>query len=165
MNNVVIKPDYDFSKVRSIKVNQFSSRARYIGISDTVQNVFIQDLLASGYDVVSDDNVKVDCVIDGSITSFYRVREEWGDSGFYYGYPRRYYRRDFFAGSRPVYDGVVYTNRVNIGISARMTDVETGRVVWSDSINNESWDEYSAINGAVKSILKSVPKEKVNSKK
>jgi hypothetical protein len=165
MNNAVVKPDYDFSKVKSIRVNQFSSRKKYIGISDTIQNVFIQDLLARGYDVVSDVNIKVDCVIDGSVTSFYRVREEWIDNGFYYGYPGRYYRRGYRWVGMPVYDGVVYTNRVNIGIFARMTDVETGQVVWSDSINNESWDENSAINGAVKSILKSVPKEKLNSKK
>jgi hypothetical protein len=165
MNNAVIKPDYDFSKVKSIRVNQLSSRKRYKGISDTVQNIFIQDFLSKGYDVISDVNINVDCIIDGSVTSFYRIREEWVDRGFYYGYPGRYHRRGYFWASMPVYDGVVYNNRVNIGISARMTDVKTGQVVWSDSIKNESWDEDSAINGAVKYILKSLPKERINSKK
>jgi TolB-like protein len=165
MNNAVVKPDYDFSRVKSIRVSQFSSGKRYRGISDTVQNEFIQDLLAGGYDVISDSNVKVDCIIEGSVTSFYRVREEWIDNGFYYGYPGRYSRRGYRWAGMPVYDGVVYSNRVNIGISVRMTDVETGQVVWSDSVNNESWDEDSAINGAVKSILKSLPKEKIRSKK
>jgi hypothetical protein len=164
INNAVVKPDYDFSKVKRIRVNQFSSAKRYKGISDTVQNAFIQDLLAKGYDIVSDINVKVDCVIDGSVTSFYRIREEWIYSGFYYGYPGRYSRRYWWTGM-PIYDGVICDNTVNIGISTRMTDVETGQVVWLDSFNNESWDEDSAINRAVKAVLKSLPKEKVASKK
>jgi hypothetical protein len=164
INNAVIKPDYDFSKVKSIRVNQFSSGKGYRGISDAVQNAFIQDLLAKGYDIVSDISVKVDCVIDGSVTSFYRLMEEWVDNGFYYRYPGRYSRRYRWAGM-PIYDGVVCSNTVNIGISTRMTDIETGQVVWSDSFNNESWDEDSAINGAVKAVLKSLPKEKVLSKK
>jgi hypothetical protein len=165
INNAVVKPGYDFAKVKSIRVNQLSSRERCKDISGSVQSLLIQDLLASGYDVVSDANVKVDCVIDGSVTSFYRVREEWADSGFYFGYPGRYYRRGYSWVSMPMCDGVVYTNRINIGISARMTDVETGQIVWSDSISNESWDEDSAISGVVKYILKSLPKERVNSKK
>ncbi|MDR1474446.1 MAG: hypothetical protein LBS38_01980 [Endomicrobium sp.] len=164
INNAIIKPDYDFSKVKSIRVNQFSSGKRYRGISDAVQNAFIQDLLAKGYDIVSDTNVKVDCVIDGSVTSFYRIREEWIDNDFYYGYAGRYRRRYRWAGM-PIYDGVIYNNTVTIGISTRMTDVETGQVVWSDSFNNESWDEDSAINGVVKVVLKSLPKEKVISRK
>ena len=65
----------------------------------------------------------------------------------------------------PAHDGIVYNNTVSIGISARMTDIETGQIVWSDSFNNESWDEDSAISGVVKSVLKSLPKEKINSKK
>jgi TolB-like protein len=164
MNNAVVKPDYDFSKVKTVRVGQFSSVKRYRGISDAVQNTFIQDLLASGYNVVSDPNVNADCVIEGSVTSFYRVREEWIDNGFYYGYPGRYRRRYRWAGM-PAYDGIVYNNTVSIGISARMTDVETGQIVWSDSFNNESWDEDSAISGVVKSVLKSLPKEKIGTKK
>jgi hypothetical protein len=163
MNNAVVKSGYDFSKVKNIRVGQFSSGKRYRGINDVVQNMFIQNLLASGYNIVSDLNVKVDCIMEGSVTSFYRVRGEWVDNSFYYGY-RYYHRRNYWMGV-PVYDGGMYDNIVNIGISAHMTDVETGQVVWSDSFNNESWDENSAISGAVKSVLKSLPKEAVNNKK
>jgi hypothetical protein len=164
MNNAVVKADYDFSKVKSIRVSQFSSGKRHSGISDIVQNAFIQDLLVRGYDVILDSTVKVDCVIEGGVTSFYTQRQEWIDNEFYYGYHGRYRRRGYrWAGMPVVYSGTVVS--INIGISARMTDVETGQVVWSDSVNNESWDEDSAISGAIKSILKSLPKEKVNSKK
>jgi hypothetical protein len=85
MNNAVVKLNYDFSKVKTVRVGQFSSVKRYKGISDAVQNAFIQNLLAGGYNVVSDPNVKVDCIIEGGVTSLYRVREEWIDNGFYYG--------------------------------------------------------------------------------
>ncbi|MDR3195702.1 MAG: hypothetical protein LBT58_02815 [Endomicrobium sp.] len=164
MNNAVVKPDYDFSKVKSIRVGQFSSGKRYRGVGDAVQNAFIQNLLANGYDVVSEAKVKADCIIEGSVTSFYRVREERIDNVYYHGRSGIYSRRRNRWRSMP-YDAMAYNNTVNIGVSARMTDVETDRVVWSDSFNNESWDEDSAISGAVKSVLKSLPKEKVSDKK
>ncbi|MDR3306133.1 MAG: hypothetical protein LBS61_00400 [Endomicrobium sp.] len=165
MNNAVVKPDYDFSKVKSIMVGRFSSGKRYRSVSDAVQNAFIQNLLANGYDVVLDAKVKADCIIEGSVTSFYKVREERIDNVYYYGHCGRYSRRRNRWGSMPLYDAMAYNNTVNIGVSARMTDVETGRAVWSDSFNNESWDEDFAISGAVKSVLKSLPKEKVSDKK
>jgi hypothetical protein len=40
MNNAVVKPDYNFPKVKSIRVHQFLLEKDYRGISDAIQNVF-----------------------------------------------------------------------------------------------------------------------------
>jgi hypothetical protein len=161
VNRAVIKPDYDFSEVKTIRVGKFSSSKIYGQIGDTVGNAFIQCLLAKGYNVISDSNVSVDAVIEGSITAFHREREDvvW---------PIDVYRRrceyvfgEFDQRRRMniiVDDNVVIRNAI-IGISAYMTDVKTGQVVWSDSFTYESVNIDYAITGAIKYILKTLPRD------
>jgi hypothetical protein len=165
MNRAVIKPGFDFSEVKTVRVGHFSKDKIYHKADYAVQTVFIQQLLAKGYNVVSDVNMKVDAVIEGSITDFRHERTDvvYGGWGFRddVAYDRRYYNDGFYDRG---YGGFgvnrIYKNAV-VGISAYMTDVKTGQVVWSDSCTNEGSNLEVALGGAVKSILKTLPQEEV----
>lgn len=175
----VIKQDYDFSSVQSVRVGRFTSSVDYSNSGSAVQNAFIRQLLAKGYNVKSGRDTETDVVIKGSVTTYipdkkYLVRHESG--GFY---DERDGNTMIFTdgvteiGGSTVYDlgsafGMNASNRIiasnaTVGIYAYMEDSDTNEIVWSDSYTYEALDLSAALDGAVKYILRSLPA--ANSKK
>jgi hypothetical protein len=162
VNKAIIKQDYDFSSVKTIRVKKFSSGEIYNKIDGVVQNAFIQYLLSKGYNVVLDSNIRADAVIGGRVTAFRPESDDvifCTDGGYIWVYPDYFFENDlYYRRNRRVFfrDRVIFRSAV-VGISAYMTDVKTGQVVWSDSLTFESLNTDFAIVGAVKSILKTIP--------
>ncbi|MDR1695339.1 MAG: hypothetical protein LBR69_01715 [Endomicrobium sp.] len=177
-NRAVIRPDYDFSSVKTVMVGNFTSANDVYGTSGSaVQSAFIKYLLARGYKVVTDGRAGADVLIEGSVTMFqpdkkYLVR---GPDREYYWYGGVYTSDIVEIGGSNVYDlgtafGIDGENRIiasnaTVGVYAYMTDFGTGEVVWSDSFTYEGLDLSSALDGVVKYIIKTLPSEKVSQEK
>jgi len=183
-SRMAVKKDYDFSKVRRIAVLDFEGEG-----SSGVVDMFILDLMRSGFDVVERSRISsvlreqelggagrldpatvknigkvlgVDVLLAGSVSQFVPAQK----------------RTIYFAlGDTPVIipglyvvdkgdNYIVYATDAEIGIGARLIDVETGSVVWAASDSYRGLSTDTALQGAVVSLvdaLKSVfPKEKNN---
>lgn len=173
----VIKKDYDFASVKTVKVGSFAADAEYSNSGSAVQSAFIRQLLAKGYRVKVDRNAETDVIIEGSITTYapdkkYLVRLPEEDR-FHNRRDTRYvqpviYTSDIteISGST-MYDlgpafGLGEPNKImasnaTVGVYAYMSDTKTGEIVWSDSYTYEGLDLSSALDGAVKYILRSLP--------
>jgi hypothetical protein len=172
----VIKKDYDFASVKTVRVERFAADAQYSNSGNAVQSAFIRQLLAKGYGVTVDGNA--DAVICGSITTYapdkkYLIRLPEEDR-FHNKRDGRYaqpviYTSDIteISGST-MYDlgpafGLNEPNKImasnaTVGIYAYMVDSATDEIVWSDSYTYEGLDLSSALDGAVRYILRSLPR-------
>ncbi|MDR1195964.1 MAG: hypothetical protein LBL00_05760 [Endomicrobium sp.] len=169
----VIKPDYDFASIRSVRVGRFTSNTDYSNSGSVVQNAFIRQLLAKGYNVKAGGReAESDVIIRGSVTTYtpdkkYLIRLP-EDDGFGRGaYPVIYTSDITEISGSTMYDlgpalGLNEPNKImasnaTVGIYAHMEDSQTGEIVWSDSYTYEGLDLASALDGAVKRILRSLP--------
>jgi hypothetical protein len=171
-HQAVIKPDYDFSSIRSVRVGRFTSNTDYSNSGSVVQNAFIRQLLAKGYNVKAGREAEADVIIRGSVTTYtpdkkYLIRLP-EDDGFGRGmYPVIYTSDITEISGSTMYDlgpalGLNEPNKImasnaTVGIYAHMEDSLTGEIVWSDSYTYEGLNLESALDGAVKRILRSLP--------
>ncbi|MCL2335716.1 MAG: hypothetical protein FWC57_06600 [Endomicrobia bacterium] len=170
----VVKDGYDFSAVRTVRAGVFTSDRDYNNSGDAVQTAFMRRLLANGFNVVADPNAPADAVIEGSVTIWqpdqrFLVNTAGGGAAgvrrgrVIYGQPSVVQ----ISGSN-AYDlgpafGMGPGNRIvasnaTVGISAFMTDAQTGKVVWSFSYTYEGIDLASALDGAVRFIVRTIPR-------
>jgi hypothetical protein len=172
--NMAIKPGYDFSGIKRIAVLNFDGEK-----GSAAADIFILELMKKGFDVIERSRIEsiikeqdlgasgliepstaksigkifgVDAIITGSIIQYLPAQKRTvffpvGDTvvitpGLYLVERGNNY--------------VIYMTDAEIGISARMIDVETGSVVWvaSDSIRGFSTD--SAFQGVIISLAESV---------
>ncbi|MCL2798706.1 MAG: hypothetical protein FWD54_00255 [Endomicrobia bacterium] len=176
-NRAVIKPDYDFASVRTVRVGNFSSADNFANSGDMVQSAFIRQLLARGFMVVTDPNSNADVVIEGSVTTFspdrrYLVRMPPDDGRR--GHWRGGHRDMVEVGGSNVYDlgpafgfndgSRVIASNATVGVFAFMTDIRTGKVVWSISQTNEGLDLSSALDGVVRFMVRTIPRENVTAR-
>lgn len=168
----VIKQDYDFSSVKSVRVGRFTSNGNYSNSGSAVQNAFISQLLSKGYNVKTGRNAETDAVIRGSVTTYipdkkYLVRQS-GDGRVYDGRDVYIYANDITeVGGGTMYDlgpafGLNEPNKImasnaTVGVYAYMEDSATGEIVWAYSYTYEGLDLAAALDGAVKHILRSLP--------
>jgi hypothetical protein len=176
VSRAAIKKDYDFTKIKRVGVLSFSSRRAGIGeaIADEfmrqllMKNINVveraqlasilqeQDLGTSGYlDPATAKKAKallgVDVIITGTVTEYSPHNE--------YTYPStntttiRTIKGETKTIERP--SEIVITN-AQVGISARMIDVETGSVVWINSYTYDAMDIQTAIEWTVSDLLDSL---------
>lgn len=172
INRATIDPNYDFKKIETVRVGNFVSDSLYESSGGVVKNIFIKQLLENGYRVVLDEKADSDVTIEGSLTVFqpdkkYLIYSENNKSGRVNHAPVIYTNNIVEIGGSNVYDlgtafGFDGTNRViasnaTVGITAYMIDTVTGEIIWSDSYTYEGLDLSSALNGAVRYILKTLP--------
>ena len=178
-NRAVIKEGYDFSAIRTVRVGMFTSDRADNNSGDAVQGAFMRRLLASGFNVVVDQNVPADVVIEGSVTIFqpeqrFLVSTAGGHSNSGVRQKRVVYTQPTvvpISGSNAFDLGPAFGagpgNRImasnaTVGISAFMVDVPTGKVVWSFSFTYEGIDLVSALDGAVRVIVRTIPRTASN---
>lgn len=181
-NRAVIRPDYDFTAIKTVRVGNFASETVYDNSGSVVQNAFMKHLMAKGYRVVIDHSAQADAVIEGSLTTYqpdkkYLIRTPdtrngGRGKGRGRGHPAIYTNDVVEISGSNMYDlgtafGLGENNKImasnaTVGIYAYMADAATGEIVWSDSYTYEGLDLSSALDGAVKYILRSIPKENIS---
>lgn len=173
----VIKQGYDFRAVKSIRVGKFVPAADYSGSGGAVQNAFIRQLLAKGYNVKAGHDSEADVIIKGSVTAYVPDKKYLimlsGEDGFHgrrdssRPYPVIFTRDITEIGGSSMYDlgsafglrepNKIMSSNATVGVYAYMEDGATGEIVWSDSYTYEGLDLSSALDGAVRYILRSLP--------
>ncbi|MDR2426146.1 MAG: hypothetical protein LBD46_03055 [Endomicrobium sp.] len=173
---VIIKQDYDFASVRSVRVGKFVSNTDYSNSGSVVQNAFIRHLLAKGYNVKAGHDTQSDVIIRGSVTTYVpdkkyliRLPEE---NNFYNRNSRHAYTVIYASDITEISGSTMYdlgpalglnepnkimASNATVGVYAYMEDSETGEIVWSDSYTYEGLDLSSTLEGAVKYVLRSLP--------
>ncbi|MCL2390217.1 MAG: hypothetical protein FWC88_02185, partial [Endomicrobia bacterium] len=58
----------------------------------------------------------------------------------------------------------VIASNATVGVFAFMTDIRTGKVVWSISQTNEGLDLSSALDGVVRFMVRTIPRENVTAR-
>jgi len=180
--NMAVKPGYDFSKVRRIAVLNFDGEK-----GGAAADIFILELMKKGFDVAERSKLEsilkeqnlgisgliepstakvmgkifgVDAIVAGSIIQYLpaQKRTVWFSSGDTIVITPGLYvveRGDNY---------VVYLTDAEIGVSARMIDVETGSIVWVASESYRGFSTDSTFQGVIFSLadsLRSVfPKKK-----
>jgi len=173
---VAVKQGYDFSKVRRVAVLEFEGYG-----ASGVADIFVMELMRSGFDVVERNKLDnllreqelgisgkidpstarsigrilgVDAILTGSVSQYLPAQK------------RIVY---FSPGDTPVIipglyvaergdNYVVYLTDAEIGLSARMIDVETGSVVWAASDTYRGFSTESALQGVILSLVDSLKK-------
>jgi hypothetical protein len=168
----VIKPDYDFTSVKSIRVGRFTSNTDYSNSGSVVQNAFIRQLMAKGYNVKVGRDTQSDAIIRGSVTTYapdkkYLIRFPEDDGFGHNAYPVIYTSDIMEISGSTMYDlgpafGLNEPNKImasnaTVGVYAYMEDTQSGEIVWSDSYTYEGLDLASALDGVVKRILRTLP--------
>jgi len=164
-----IKKEYDFTKVRRMGVLEFTNYRDEINSGNAVADEFVRQFIFRGIDVIErermesllreqqlaagkfldPDTVKkvgklsgVDALVTGTVT---RYVPEHRDTMY-------------FTDKNGEVKSEVFLIGAEVGVSARMVDVETGSVVWAGSYTYESFDMEGAIRGTVSTLLNSLKK-------
>lgn len=173
-NRAVVKQDYDFSQIKTIRVENFADSG-YENSGSVVKNAFVKQLLEKGYKVVVDKNLSADVVIEGSLTAYNPDKKYLVNDSSNEKRGRRqtvvYNNQITEIGGSNVYDlgtafGMGKNSRVvasnaTVGIYAYMIDAKTSEVIWSASYTYEGLDLSTALEGAVKYILRTIPQESI----
>jgi curli biogenesis system outer membrane secretion channel CsgG len=163
VQSVVLKPDYDFKKIKRVAVIEFRDAAYYPNSGAMASEMFTKYLLKTGYNVIERDEIQtlmrehdlslagvlnreqvkefgkicgVDAIITGSIPTAIpeRVYYEGGNSHFI---------------------------AAQVGLTCRMIDVETGEVLWAGSNTYDAMNMQTAFEYLVSSIVNQFMKDLV----
>lgn len=164
-----IKKGYDFTRINRIGVLEFTSYRKHIYAGNAVTDEFIRQLIFRDIDVVERERLEsllreqrlagskyldpetvkqvgkilgVDALITGTVTKYIAEDRE------------TIYFRDEDGNIKTE----VFLKRAEVGVSARMIDVETGLIVWASSYTYESFDIEGAIRGVASRLLNSLKK-------
>ncbi len=161
VDSVVVKPGYDFQRIRRVAVLEFRDSAYYPNSGSMVSQLFVKYLLKAGYDVVEREELQsilrehqlsVEGVLNRS-----QVKEFGKLSGV----------DAFIAGTIPMVipDRELYENgniryiAAQVGVTCRMIDVETGEVLWAGSDTYDAMNTQTAFEYLVSSIVRQFVKD------
>ena len=168
-----VKQDFNFASIQTVRVGNFTPASGQPNSGSIVSSAFIRQLLERGYTIVTGDS-EADAVIEGSVITFMPERR------FLIRTPdnRRSGHDHIFVhgsdmveiGGSNVYDlgpafgsdggnSRIMASNATAGIAAHMVDTATGKIVWSNSQTFEGLDLTSALNGAVRFLLRSLPRQ------
>jgi len=166
---VAIKKEYDFTKINRMGVLEFISYRDEINSGNVVADEFVRQFIFRGIDVIErermesllreqhlaaakfldPDTVKkvgklsgVDALVTGTVTRYVPEHKD----------------TIYFTDENGEVKSEVFLIGAEVGVSARMIDVETGLVVWAGSYTYESFDMEGAIRGTVSTLLNSLKK-------
>lgn len=179
---MAVKPGYDFSKIKRIAVLNFDGEK-----GGAAADIFILELMRKGFDVMErsrfesvlkEQNLGVSGLLEPSTAK--SIGKIFGVDAIVAGSILQYLpaqkRTVFFSlgdtvvitpGLYVVERGdnyVIYLTDAEVGISARMIDVETGSIVWVASDSYRGYSTDSAFQGVILSLVDSLrsvfPKKK-----
>jgi len=164
-----IKKGYDFTKIARVGVLELASYGEEINSGNAVADEFVRELIFRGIDVIErermesllreqhlaagkfldPDTVKkvgklsgVDALVTGTVTRYVPEHKD----------------TIYLTDENGEIKSEVFLIGAEVGVSARMIDVETGLVVWASSYTYESFDIEGAIRGTVSTLLNSLKK-------
>jgi len=171
---MAVKPGYDFSKVKRIAVLNFDGEK-----GGAAADIFILEMMSKGFDVM--ERSKIDSVLreqnlgaSGMVepSTAKNIGKIFGVDAIVTGSIIQYLpaqrRTVFFSSGDPLVitpglyivergnDYVIYLTDAEIGISARMIDVETGSVVWVASDSYRGFSTDNTFQGVILSLVDSL---------
>ncbi|MHB9154807.1 MAG: hypothetical protein ACYC5N_03820 [Endomicrobiales bacterium] len=164
-----VKKGFDFSGIRTVRVGSFTSAVSLSNSGAVVANEFIRQLLASGYSVRNDAAGEADAVLEGNVTEYlpnqrYLMQNVRNDD------PNVVVVQPQFpveiSGSHvynlgtafgPGEESQIIVSNATVGIAAYLKDARTGDILWSSSFTYEGLDLNTALEGTVRSLLRSWP--------
>jgi TolB-like protein len=164
-----IKKGYDFTKINRIGVLEFTSYREEIYAGNAVTDEFIRQLIFRDIDVIERERLESLLREQQLAGSKYldpetvkQVGKLLGVDALITGTVTKYIIEDkdtiYFKDEDGNIKTQVFLKGAEVGVSARMIDVETGLIVWAGSYTYESFDMEGAIRGTVSTLLNSLKK-------
>ena len=164
-----IKKGYDFTKINRIGVLEFTSYREEIYAGNAVTDEFIRQLIFRDIDVIERERLESLLREQQLAGSKYldpetvkQVGKLLGVDALITGTVTKYIIEDkdtiYFKDEDGNIKTQVFLKGAEVGVSARMIDVETGLIVWASSYTYESFDMEGAIRGTVSTLLNSLKK-------
>ncbi|MEA5001128.1 MAG: DUF4136 domain-containing protein [Endomicrobiaceae bacterium] len=164
----VYKQDYDFSKIKTV----FVEDSAYSNIGGTIRNAVIKQLMTKGFYIKDSDTAGIDAVVSVSVYQYqpsktYLIRENnpgasnvvvYNNDPFELSGSTLYDSGSAFG----IKDTKLFSSTASVGLSISVKDPKTDEIIWTSSYTYEGFDIDSSIEGAVKFILKSFPPQKPN---
>lgn len=164
-----VKPGFDFSKIKSVKIGEFSSAASQPNSGAVIANAFMGELLQKGFVVRTSDSDSADAVLMGNVSEYQPNRRYLikVDSRQNTTAQTVIVQQPIELGGSNTYnlgsafglgdDNRIIVSNATVGISAYLKDTRTGEIVWSNSYTYEGLDLNTAVEGAVRYLLGSLP--------
>ena len=141
-STIVMKPGYDFSKIKRVAVLEFRNSAYYPNSGAMVSQMFAKYMLKAGYNIIERDeldallrerNLSMSNLLDSDTTKNYG--KLLGIDAIITGsIPMVVAEQNYYEAGNPRFIAA------QVGVTARMISIETGEVLWVGS------DTYDAIN-------------------
>lgn len=165
------KTGFDFSKIRTIGVGDFSSVGNEPNSGSVVANEFMRQLLSEGYSVKTADAQDADVIMVGNVNEYQPNRRYLINSGRGNG------RQQIVVLQQPVElsgstaynlgtafglgeENKIIVSNATVGVSAYLKDAHTGEILWSNSYSYEGLDLNTALDGTVRYLLRTLPRSK-----
>ncbi len=166
---VAIKKDYNFSSIHRIAVLNFSNYYTDINSGRVVADEFVHQLIKSGFDVVERSELdtllrekKLAGTTNISVNSAKSIGKILGVDTFITGTVTKFIpdnkERIYFKDEQGNIQEETFLIEAEVGVTARMIDVNTGYIVWSASYNYEGFDIESSVSTVVSTLLNSLNK-------
>jgi len=157
---VVMKPGYDFSKIKRIAVIDFKDSPNYPNSGSIVSEMFAKYLLMTGFNIIERDqldailkehNLAVSNLTDPETITQFKLS---GIDAIVTGsIPMVVPEQNFYDVRGPRFIAA------QVGVTVRMISVETGEVLWIGSDTNDAADVQTAFEYLVSSLVKQLSKD------
>jgi curli biogenesis system outer membrane secretion channel CsgG len=155
--SIVLKPNYDFSKIKRVAVLEFEDAPYVPNSGSMVSQLFIQHLLSAGYNVIERDELNAllrerQLTMQGIISNPDQAQEFGKISGI----------DAFVVGSitecvppQDIFEGGGMTRYVaaQVGVVCRMVSVDTGEILWAGSDTYDSMNMQTAFDYLIGSLV------------
>lgn len=179
---VAVKSDYDFDKIKKILVIKFSDDPHHPNSGNIVADIFSQKLLSMGYDIKGRESVppsedfsiilekakklNVDVIVTGSITKYsleeniQPVKKDEKDITVSSGGDNQVtvseHNKELIRSKGRVIGAnsdLPYQVEATFGLIAKMIDVNTGDMIWSDRGDANAFGIDAAMDTVIDSML------------
>ena len=155
-NSIVVKPGYDFSKIKRIAVIEFRNSAYYPNSGVMVSQLFAKYMLKAGYNVVERDeldailrerNLSLSNLLNPDHTKNYG-KISGIDAIVTGSIPMVVPEQYFYEAGNPRFIAA------QVGVTARMISVETGELLWVGSDTYDAMNTQTAFEYLVSSMVR-----------
>ncbi len=161
---IVMKQNYDFSKIKRIAVIDFKDSPNYPNSGSIVSELFAKYLLMTGFNIIEreqmdtllrEHNLQLTNLMDPeTITQFKLLGIDAIVTG---SIPMVVPQQNFYDAGYPRFISA------EVGVTVRMISVETGEVLWVGSDTNDAADVQTAFEYLVSSLVKQLAADLKNS--
>lgn len=166
IDTVVVKPDYDFSKVRRVAVLPFKDSAYFTNSGSLVSQIFVKYLLKAGYNIIEREELDAllkehNMTAQGIVANPEQAKEFGKISGI----------DAIVTGSIPlvVPEQTLYDYNypryiaAQVGVTCRMISVDSGEVLWAASDTYDAMNVQTAFEYLVSSLVNQLKKNTARS--